>query len=152
MSEENVKNEGMDVKEVSRMRLSVENIAMGYQDKPVFMFSVYSEDGGYVGTVESALQYFKRGIIPELSRPDNKVCSIGKSVFDGKWYGWSHRAIYGFSVGDTVKDGDLCAESGFTEEYLKEHPNEDRSLPVGFVAKTEDDARKMAIAFADSVA
>ena len=26
---------------------------------------------------------------------------------DGKWYGWSHRAVYGFGVGDKVKKGDI---------------------------------------------
>lgn len=31
--------------------------------------------------------------------------SLGKSD-DGKYYGWSHRAIYGFEIGDKVKKGD----------------------------------------------
>lgn len=26
---------------------------------------------------------------------------------DGKWYGWSHRAIHGFYAGDKVKEGDV---------------------------------------------
>lgn len=35
---------------------------------------------------------------PELAHPNNKVCSIGLSKKDGKWYGWSHRAIHGFKT------------------------------------------------------
>ena len=31
---------------------------------------------------------------------------VGFSPKDGKWYGWSHRAIYGFKVGSTCKKGD----------------------------------------------
>ena len=37
------------------------------------------------------------------------------------------------------------------EEYLKDHPEEDKALPIGFEARTEEDAKRMAIAFADSV-
>jgi len=33
--------------------------------------------------------------------------SLGKSE-DGKWYGWSHRAIYGFEIGDTITK-DTCS-------------------------------------------
>ena len=86
-----------------------------------------------------------------LRTDDSNVCSIGFSEKDNKWYGWSHRAIYGFKIGDVVKKGDCCALSGLTEEYLKKHPEEDCSLPIGFKAKSLADCKKMAIAFADSV-
>lgn len=60
---------------------------------------------------------------------------LGYSEKENKWYGWSHRAQYGFKVGDKVKKGDVTA--GY--------------LPIGFTAKTEKDAKKMAEAFRDSV-
>lgn len=108
------------------------------------MLSFHSKDGAYIGGVDELNNLvLKRGISPILSQTKNKVCSIGKSVLDGKWYGWSHRAIYGFEIGDEVKEGDCCASSGFIDEYL--------SLPIGFKAKTEEDCKRMAIAFADSV-
>ncbi len=54
-----------------------------------------------VGTLqeESAMRKAleKRGITAE------KGC-IGKSSKDGKWYGWSHRAICGFGMGDRIFD------------------------------------------------
>lgn len=113
--------------------------------------SAYAPDGGYIGTPEYAAKLRKRGVMPELSRPDNNVCSIGFCEEEQKWYGWSHRAFYGFGIGDSVKEGDLCATSGWTDEYLAEHPEEDVSLPVGFVAETLDDCRRMAVAFAGAV-
>ena len=146
----NIKNEGIQTKVLRIYEIRIEENSIG-SDSPVVMHSVYSEDGGYVGSLEDVNVYFKLGILPEKSHQDHKVCSIGKSLTDGKWYGWSHRAIYGFSIGDVVKEGDLTASSGWTDEYLKEHPEEDRSLPVGFKAETEEDAKRMAIAFADSV-
>lgn len=115
--------------------------------------SVYSRvDGGYVGRPEDAYRLLQQGLRSiQKSRSEDKVCSIGYNPSEIKWYGWSHRAMYGFGIGDVVKKGDCCASSGYTEEYLKEHPEEDRSLPVGFVAKSMVDAMKMAIAFAESV-
>ena len=80
-----------------------------------------------------------------------RVACIGFAPAQNKWYGWSHRAMYGFGIGDEVHEGDLTNMSGFTDEYLSEHPEEDLSLPVGFVAKNLNDAKRMAIAFADAV-
>lgn len=58
--------------------------------------------------------------------------STGKGS-DGKWYGWSHRAIYGFKAGDKVKAGDVCYDG------------------KDFTIKDEADAKKQAERFADSV-
>lgn len=149
---ENVKDEvGMITKNLAEFEIRVEQVSMHKSETPVLMFSVYAKDGGYVGTIESAKSYFDMGIIPEKSLDTHNVCSIGKSVIDGKWYGWSHRALYGFSIGDEAKEGDLVTKSGYVDGYLEEHPEEDRRVPVGFIAKTDEDAKRMAIAFADSV-
>ena len=108
-------------------------------------------DGHYIGNLDRArFLCDKRGIIPELSSPDHNVCSIGFCERKQKWYGWSHRAIYGFGVGDVAEKGDSCTTSGWTDEYLKDHPD-DLPVPVGFEAKTLADAKRMAIAFAASV-
>lgn len=37
----------------------------------------------------------------EKTHPDHSTTSIGKAA-NGKWYGWSHRAMYGFKAGDKV--------------------------------------------------
>lgn len=113
--------------------------------------STYTPEGWYIGDLDTAVKLTDLGIKPELSRPNNQVCSIGFCDRSQKWYGWSHRAICGFGIGDVAEVGDAVTESGWIEEYLEEHPELDTKLPVGFVAHTLEDCRKMAIAFADSV-
>jgi len=118
----------------------------------VIMKSAYTPEGLYIGDSKTA--YFlckKRGIKPEKARKSHNICSIGFCEGEQKWYGWSHRAVYGFGVGDTVKEGDCAASSGWTDEYLTNHPGENTALPVGFTALTLADAKTMAKAFAASV-
>ena len=118
----------------------------------VIVKSAYTLNGDYIGNNKNAHYLIvKRGIKPEKVNPTHNVCSIGFCEKEQKWYGWSHRAIFGFGVGSEVKEGDCCASSGYTEEYLAEHPEDDLSLPIGFAAKDLIDAKIMAIAFADSV-
>lgn len=93
----------------------------------------------------------KHGIKPEKRSEKHQTCSIGFSEREQKWYGWSHRACYGFSIGDIVCEGDCVTTSGWTDEYLLEHPEEYIGLPVGFEAKTLEDCKLLAMAFADSV-
>lgn len=73
-------------------------------------------------------------IKPQKRSPEHSVASFGKSDADGKWYGWSHRAVYGFKKGDVIKPGD----SGNDTE--KE-----------FTLTSDDNAREYAIKFAESV-
>jgi len=132
----------------------VKRLVLNDNDPDMEMDAAYSlDDGGYIGLPEDAKKYMKEYGITNFykARPEHNTCSVGWCPSKQKWYGWSHRAIYGFTVGDVVKEGDCCAMSGWTEEYLAEHPEEDTSLPVGFEAKDLDDARKMAVAFAESV-
>lgn len=59
----------------------------------------------------------------------------GKST-NGKWYGWSHRAVYGFKAGMEVKKGHIAIRPG-------------RSLP--YKIKNDADAKWHAIKFAKEV-
>jgi len=98
--------------------------------------SAYTPDGLYIGDPKMARQLCKKfGIKPEYRTPTSSVCSIGFREKEGKWFGWSHRAIFGFKVGDVVKEGDVIAEY----------------LPVGFKAENIEQAKEMAAAFAESV-
>ena len=60
----------------------------------------------------------EHGIKPELRTPNSKVPSIGFSATEQKWYGWSHRAIYGFAIGHTVKSGDCAYTADNPEEMI----------------------------------
>ena len=150
--------------ELIRETISVRKYKIGYEvrtenvthpDDPehtITMKTAYTLGGDYVGTSQEAHRlYVKFGIKPEMIDGTKHTCSIGLCEKEQKWFGWSHRAIYGFGIGDTVKEGDCAASSGYIDEYIAEHPEADLSLPVGFEAKTLDDAKKMAMAFADSV-
>ncbi len=112
----------------------------------------YTPEGHYIGRSKWAHRLVvKWGIKPEKANPSHNVCSIGFCEREQKWAGWSHRAIYRFGIGDVVKKGDCTASSGWTDKWLAEHPEDALSLPVGFIAETLDDCRRMAIAFAESV-
>lgn len=123
-----------------------------YGGNDTILKSAYNLNDDYIGNSKWAYRCCKlRGIKPELQTKDNNTCSIGFCKKENKWYGWSHRAIYGFKIGDIVKKGDCCASSGYTDEYLEKHPEKNISLPVGFKANTLDDCKKMACTFAESV-
>jgi len=140
-------------KELAKLIIKFEEWNVTEGEQPCLMVSVYTEKGEYVGSLDRMILHIiaDKGILPEVAGSQDKTCSIGKSFRDHKWYGWSHRAIHGYQIGDIVEEGSCCASSGWTEEYLKEHPEENLSLSVGFTAVTEEDCKKMAIAFAESV-
>lgn len=95
----------------------------------------------FEGKDDSPLQKFfnKHGIVPEKISPSSKVNQIGFSEKEQAWYGWSHRAIYGFKIG--VKSGP--GKVGYETLKQENGPLEAKSL---------DDCKKMAIAFAKEIA
>lgn len=44
---------------------------------------------------------------------------VGFSPKDGKWYGWTHRAIYGFEIGSTCSKGDCHYNPANKEEFIE---------------------------------
>lgn len=44
---------------------------------------------------------------------------VGFSPKMGKWYGWSHRAIYGFEIGSTCEKGDCHYKAGSFEDEVE---------------------------------
>lgn len=75
------------------------------------MTTCYTDDGYWIGNPETAkFLCEERGIAPEPDEPIEpgvlRPCRIGFSAKDGKWYGWSNRAIFGFEVGSVVQMGD----------------------------------------------
>jgi hypothetical protein len=63
--------------------------------------------GHYIGTPKDA-EYLivERGIKPELRTAASLTCSIGFCEREQKWYGWSHRALAGFGIGDRLFEAD----------------------------------------------
>ena len=69
-------------------------------------------DGSYITRVGTHL--VKRGITEQLQH------RIGFSPTAQKWYGWNHRAIYGFGVGSKVSRGDCAYFPTCKEDYIQE--------------------------------
>ena len=64
----------------------------------------------FVGLEKNMKFLADREITEELTH------GVGFSPKDKKWYGWSHRAIYGFKIGSTCKKGNChYVPSKFTE-------------------------------------
>jgi hypothetical protein len=109
-------------------------------EKPFEMKTAFSKTGDYVGTYPCANLMEKYGICPEvIPDEDHSVCSIGFSHEEQKWFGWSHRALWGFEIGSTVERGD-CAfiENDITvlqESFASAHRTEIKfdkdSHPIG---------------------
>ncbi len=125
------------------------------------MKSAYTSSGMYIGNRHDArVLCEEKGIAPELIDSEHNVCSIGFCEAEQKWYGWSHRAIYGFGIGSIVKEGDCAYIPPERDEqtYPKEVVIvETRPYPPGretgrWTARTLDDARQMAVDFANDVA
>ena len=107
--------------------------------------------GHYVGDEETAkFLCDERGIAPQLAQPSHNVCSIGFCEKEQKWYGWSHRAIYGFGIGSIVNKGD-CGYvpvdwPDFLEDAARFWSGEDSGHDnVTAVRGTDDEGRECAI-------
>lgn len=88
--------------------------------KPFEMKSAYNPEGHYIGNSKDAYRLCKKGgIRPILANKNHKVCSIGFCEKENKWYGWSHRAIYGFTIGSEVKEGDCGYEPTGPKDLLE---------------------------------
>ena len=132
--------------------LRTEKVWLNPAETPTIMTLAYTPEGWYIGDSKRAYRLCRRwGIKPEKSKSTDNVCSIGFSEQTQKWYGWSHRAIKGFGIGHITQEGDCSTTSGWTDEYLAEHLEENMAVPVGFEVKTLDDAKRCAVAFAQSV-
>jgi len=107
------------------------------------MRSAYTPDGHYIGSPKMArFLVVKKGIRPELATSSNHVCSIGFCRKEQKWYGWSHRAIVGFGIGDKLFE-EYCP--GATDETpFVEHGRK--------TIETLSEARQAAVNFANYVA
>ena len=72
--------------------------------KPGMVMDVaYTENGKYVGDPKSARFFFEKKGLTQLDvSKTGKTCNIGFSEKEKKWYGWSHRAICGFGIGDKL--------------------------------------------------
>ena len=120
------------------------------EDVPKSWLSKFDDSYITFEGLEQDMKYLAdREIIEQLTH------GVGFSPKDNNWYGWSHRAIYGFNIGSTCKKGDC--------HYIADTPENIDSLPEvnlfegeyyikkcgrgEWIAKTMEDAKQMAIDF-----
>ncbi len=82
--------------------------------------------------------------------PKHSAYSFGKSDADGKWYGWSHRAVAGFGAGDKVA-GDDSGKKQTPEKNPDGTTNWDTGYEPDFTIKNDDHAKQVAMQFSDNV-
>ena len=104
-----------------------------------------------VGVPEGAIRYLRLGIRWFYAKEDGKTSCIGYAPESRKWYGWSHRAIYGFGVGYVVQGLAVVRGNGWIKGSPQYEESEKRKPPVGFVAETNTDCRYLAERFAEAV-
>jgi len=107
---------------------------------PIVIDSAYATDGLYLGPPELAKFLTEKMHLTQFqrSRLEHTVASIAFSEKKQQWYGWSHRAIMGFGIGDALFEEDI--PWGTEKTPFKEH---------GYVpCQTLEDAKEAAANFA----
>ncbi len=77
-----------------------ENMEIGASRSEVYKSKFDNSYMTHVGMEDNLKFLAEREITGQLTH------GVGFSKKDGKWYGWSHRDIYGFEIGSTCKKGD----------------------------------------------
>ena len=105
----------MDVKDWFKQVAYLKFIALDGCDVPKSWLSKF--DNSYI-TFEGLEKDMKfladREITKQLTH------GVGFSPKDNKWYGWSHRAIFGFEIGSTCKKGDCHYRSRDKKDFLEQ--------------------------------
>lgn len=104
------------------------------------MVMARNKAGDWMGEKSMAEFLAKFGISAEIANEEYDICSIGWSEREQKYFGWSHRAICGFSIGDMIFDADL--ECDDDTPFVKHGSRR---------IETKEDARQAAINFAEYV-
>lgn len=102
-----------------------------YGCKDFTMKIAYTLSGDYIGDTKFAYRLCKKwGIAPEKIGPDHNICSIGFCEKDQKWFGWSHRALFGFGIGSKCKKGDCGFVHGNVLELYASLSNDEKKKVV----------------------
>lgn len=111
-------------------------------EKPYFMQAVSTLDGGLIGSEDFAKRIADMGIVPQLADPNDQYCSIGFCKSEQRWYGWSHRAIFGFGIGSEVKKGDCAYIATDADDYVEQlvdfYSDPERHDTIGQIVKDDD--------------
>jgi len=118
-----------------------------YEGSPEMTLTIaYALDGGQIGELERA-EYLitERGILPERREREgpSETANVGFCEREQKWYGWSHRAICSFGIGDRLFDDDWVSPD--LMRSTEAMPYTERGAKI---IATLDEARRAASNFA----
>jgi hypothetical protein len=132
-----------------------------FEDKPeghaiLMKKQAYNLNGEWIGNSKQAHRLIvKNGIMPEKSKQDHCVCTIGYCKEKEMWYGWSHRAIQGFTYNNMLFDENWVPENGTGERgdcgFLVECEKIPFILRGSKKIKNLEQAKQAAINFAEYV-
>ncbi len=106
--------------------------------------SIMNKAGEYAGPAEDVRKFFdEHAIAPEMRTEDANVCTVGWSEKERKYYGWSHRATFGFGIGDKIYEPGFC----FPDPHAMIPANERGTETI----QTKEDARRSASNYAEDV-
>lgn len=118
-------------KRITRKRLYsfIEDVANinEWEHSPGETSKVYESklDGSYISHVgmKKEFKFFlKRGITEQLqSVPGGRTTCLGFNPEEQKWYGWSHRAVFGFGIGSVTKRGNCGFFPSNKEEFMESY-------------------------------
>jgi hypothetical protein len=97
-----------------------------------------NKNGDYIGEKKFAEGLAGYDIVPEMSDPEHDACQIGWSKKHKRYFGWSHRSLIGFGIGDKIFDKSCDSKLPFIKRGTK-------------TIKNKADARQAAINFAEHV-
>jgi len=85
-------------------------------------------DGSFLTRVgmEESLQFLlDKGITEQIQDGygEPKTVCLGFNPKEQKWYGWSHRALFGFGIGSKCKQGDCGFKPSTKEQFIKRQLN-----------------------------
>ncbi len=107
----------MDAENYLKMVAYVDKSDCGLGETEVYKSKFDNSYITHVGMEDSIKYLAEREITEQLTH------GVGFSPKDNKWYGWSHRAIYGFTVGSTCKKGDCHYTASNPDEMIDDYAN-----------------------------
>jgi len=126
----------------------------GQNDAELEMVNCYSLDTGmWIGGVRMAKCLCRKHGLRQIQKRTKSSCvaSLGFNAEEQKWYGWSHRAIYGFGIGDEVFDEDGSESRYMYQEFEEKINDRITKNPRKKIIKTLEEAKRSAENFAESV-
>ncbi len=122
--------------------VAVTGIFLSYNGEEYQTDYYFSLDTGHwIGDADTALCLCKKKGLRQIQKAHDQDCvaSIGYNPYQQKWYGWSHRAVFCFGIGDKL------FEEGFGDENTPY--NQHGSVTI----ETLEQAKQAAINFADYI-